>query len=82
MPEIEAETTEPKMTEADFGALRKLPDGWFGWIDVILIRCAEFRLKRLVDRGMVKRKLVGEWPDCEWRYHVTKKGRAINGRGN
>lgn len=78
MPSIEAEVTELKMTDADKAALKQLPTGWFTWFDVILIRCAEFRLKRLVDRGMVQRQLVGTWPDCEWRYRMTKKGRAFN----
>lgn len=77
MPGIEAETAELKITDADKSALRQVPDGWFEWFDVILIRCAEFRLRRLVDRGMVERELMGRWPDCHWRYRITKKGRAI-----
>lgn len=73
MPEI-TETTELKMTDADRKALERLPDGWFKRDDVsYIVRCPEYRLQRLVDRGKVERKIEGNYPDCCWLYRVKKE---------
>lgn len=64
---------ELTITDADRFALTKMPDGWFEWHDVpAIVRCPEFRLKRLVDRGMVERKLEGNYPDSRWLYRVKQ----------
>lgn len=60
------------MTEADISALEKLPKGWFEWFE-LMVRCPEFRLERLEQRGVVEHKLIGEWPNIEKRYRVIRK---------
>ena len=59
--------TNQVITEADQHAYSKLPEGWFEWFD-LRVRCPEFRLKRLEERGLVGRRITGAWPDIEVRY--------------
>lgn len=61
---------ELKMTKTDEAALKKLPKGWFEWFDAYGLRCPEFRIRRLVDRGKVEQKITGKWPHIEVRYRV------------
>lgn len=64
---------ELTITEADRYALSKMPDGWFEWHDVpYSVRCPEYRLSRLVDRGLVEREFEGAYPDIKWLYRVKE----------
>jgi hypothetical protein len=60
------------LTDADIKAVQRAPQGWFEWFD-FMVRCPEFRLKRLRDRGLVEQKITGTWPDIEVRYRVITK---------
>jgi hypothetical protein len=66
---------ELTLTEADKHTLSRLPEGWFDLYDVpFSVRCPEFRLNRLVDRDLVKREIVGQYPDIRrWRYRKVKQ---------
>jgi repressor of nif and glnA expression len=44
----------------------------FEWHEVYGVRSVEFRLRRLEQRGMVKRSITGEWPNIESRWRRVK----------
>jgi hypothetical protein len=69
MTQPKGKTSELSITKADQHALERLPQGWFEWFEAgYMVRCPEFRLGRLVDRGLVERKIVGKYPDSHWEY--------------
>jgi hypothetical protein len=61
-----------QLTKADNHALEKMPDGWFQWHDVpYVVRCPEYRCRRLVEKGLLERRLIGQYPDSYWEYKKT-----------
>lgn len=64
-----------EITDADRSAYAKLPDGWFEWHDLYNVRCPEFRLGRLEQRGLVEKEITGDWPDIEVRYRKLASGK-------
>jgi hypothetical protein len=64
--------SELTITDADREAHALLPEGWFEWHDCYGFRCPEFRLRRLVKRGLAEQKITGKWPDIEVRYRKLK----------
>jgi hypothetical protein len=72
-PIAEATPSKLEVTKADREAYAKLPDGWFEWFDIpTVIRCPEFRLKRLVERGMAEDRIEGKYPDITRLYRKIR----------
>jgi hypothetical protein len=75
-PAAEVVPSKKEVTKADREAYARLPDGWFEWFDIpAVIRCPEFRLKRLVERGMAEDRIEGKYPDSTRLYRKIREQR-------
>lgn len=62
-----------EVSKADREAYANLPEGWFEWFDASGVRCPQFRLGRLVERGMVEDRIEGKWPDITKLYRKCRR---------
>jgi hypothetical protein len=62
--------SEPRLSEADRHALSRLPDnGWFCVGDVsYMVRNPRYRCDRLVEKGALEDRVVGEIPHLHTEY--------------
>lgn len=60
------------MSRADEDALKRLPDGWFAVHEVhFMVRNPRYRCDRLVGKGKLEKRIVGEWPNIETQWKKT-----------
>lgn len=63
------------MTEADERALSKCPEGWFTKHDsaLVFIKNPDYRCMRLVERGKLEDRVVGNFPHLQREYRKVEK---------